>query len=73
MGSSSDSDSDFTPHSSSPLFIHSSDVPGMSLVNVPFAGSGFGGWRRSIIVSLSSKNKIGFIDGTCPKPAERSP
>nr|XP_016488684.1 PREDICTED: uncharacterized protein LOC107808658 [Nicotiana tabacum] len=27
----------------------------------------------SVIVSLSAKNKIGLVDGTCPKPADSSP
>ncbi|XP_019251346.1 PREDICTED: uncharacterized protein LOC109230286 [Nicotiana attenuata] len=71
--SSSVSDSEYTPRAFSPLFLHSSDIPGMSLVVVPFSCSGFGGWRRSIIVSLSARNKIAFIDGTYPKPSVGSP
>ncbi|XP_070015971.1 uncharacterized protein [Nicotiana sylvestris] len=71
--SSSASDSEYTPRASSPLFLHSSDIQGMSLVVVTFPGSGFGGWRRSIIVSLSARNKIAFIDGTYLKPSMGSP
>uniref|UniRef100_A0A1S4A8U1 Retrotransposon Copia-like N-terminal domain-containing protein n=1 Tax=Nicotiana tabacum TaxID=4097 RepID=A0A1S4A8U1_TOBAC len=48
-----------------PYFFHSSDAPGMSLVNAPFDGRGFPGWRRSILIVLSTKKKLGFIDGTC--------
>ncbi|XP_019238637.1 PREDICTED: uncharacterized protein LOC109218721 [Nicotiana attenuata] len=51
-----------------PYFLHSSDAPGMSLVNAVFDGRGFQGWRRSILIALSAKNKLGFIDGTCPAP-----
>ncbi|XP_019238208.1 PREDICTED: uncharacterized protein LOC109218306 [Nicotiana attenuata] len=58
----------YTPDPSSPLFIHSSDIPRTCLVSIPFNGSGYGGWKRSMIVSLSAKNKIGFVDGSCPKP-----
>ncbi|XP_016502890.1 uncharacterized protein LOC107821015 [Nicotiana tabacum] len=65
--------SEFIPKPSSPIFLHSSDIPGLSLVPVPFSGSGFGGWRRSIIVSLSGRNKIEFIDGTLPRPSPNSP
>ncbi|XP_075076532.1 uncharacterized protein LOC142163171 [Nicotiana tabacum] len=71
--SSTTGDSEFTPRASSPLFLHSSYISRMSLVVVPFSGCGFGGWRRSIIVSLSARNKIAFIDGSFPKPAADSP
>lgn len=63
----------FTPRPSSPLFLHSFDIPGLSLVPVPFSGSGFGGWRRNIIVSLSAINKIEFIDETFPRSPHNSP
>lgn len=55
---------------SDPSYISSSDVPGISLVGVPFSGTGFGGWRRNMIVSLTARNKIGFIDGSYARPAE---
>ncbi|XP_019261720.1 PREDICTED: uncharacterized protein LOC109239589 [Nicotiana attenuata] len=69
----STSSSAYTPNTKSPLFLLSSDVPGVSLVPVPFSGSGFGGWKRSMIVSLSARNKRAFIDGSCPKPAATFP
>nr|XP_009778048.1 PREDICTED: uncharacterized protein LOC104227499 [Nicotiana sylvestris] len=58
----------FSPDPTSPLFFHSSDIPGISLVPVPFSDSSFGGWKRKMIVALSAKNKIAFVDGTCPRP-----
>ncbi|XP_070008012.1 uncharacterized protein [Nicotiana sylvestris] len=64
---------EFIPRPSSPLFLYFYDIPGLFLVPVPFSGSSFGGWRRSIIVSLSSRNKIEFIDGTFPRPPHNSP
>ncbi|XP_070014151.1 uncharacterized protein LOC142162462 [Nicotiana tabacum] len=64
---------EFTPRASSYLFLHPSDVPGTSLVGVPFSDTGFGGWKRSIIVSLSARNKIAFIDGTLPRSPINSP
>ncbi|XP_019264486.1 PREDICTED: uncharacterized protein LOC109242109 [Nicotiana attenuata] len=67
------SSANFIPDPSSPLFLLSSDVPGVSLVSNPFSGTGFGGWRRNMIVSLSARNNIGFIDGTVLKPPENSP
>ncbi|XP_060200101.1 uncharacterized protein LOC132628328 [Lycium barbarum] len=50
-------------------YLHSSDFPGMNLVNFTFDGKGYGGWRRSVLIALSAKNKIDFIDGTCKVPA----
>ncbi|XP_009797574.1 uncharacterized protein [Nicotiana sylvestris] len=41
-----------------PYFLHACDAPGMS---------------RSILITLSAKNKLGFIDGSCPTPAPNSP
>lgn len=54
---------------SHPYFLHASDAPRMVLVNCPFDGKGYAGGRRSILISLSAKNKLGFIDGTLPAPA----
>ncbi|XP_019262541.1 PREDICTED: uncharacterized protein LOC109240365 [Nicotiana attenuata] len=51
-----------------PFFLHSSDAPGMSLVNAVFDGKGFQGWKRSILIALSAKNKVGFINGTVAPP-----
>lgn len=63
----------YSPNPSSPLHLHSSDVPGTCLVPVPFSRSGYGGWKKSMIVSLSAKNKIALIDGSCPKPSDSAP
>ncbi|XP_075088114.1 uncharacterized protein LOC142170176 [Nicotiana tabacum] len=52
-----------------PYFLHSSDAPGMTLVTSPFDGRGFPGWRRSILIALSAKNKLAFINGICDEPA----
>lgn len=48
-----------------PYYLHPLDTPGMVLVNTPFDGRGFAGQRRSILITLSAKNKLGFIDGAC--------
>ncbi|XP_075091798.1 uncharacterized protein LOC142171966 [Nicotiana tabacum] len=55
-----------------PYFLHSSDASGMTLVNTIFTGRGFQGWRRSVLIALLAKNKLGFINGTCPAPAATS-
>nr|XP_043615690.1 uncharacterized protein LOC122587575 [Erigeron canadensis] len=52
-----------------PLFLASSDHPGMMLTYTPFNGGNFFGWSRTIKMALGAKLKLGFIDGTTPKPA----
>ncbi|XP_059316718.1 uncharacterized protein LOC132067476 [Lycium ferocissimum] len=59
--------------SSSPFFLHPSDSPGMTLVNTTFDGRGFAGWRRALLIALSAKNKLGFINGSCKSPSVDSP
>ncbi|KAK9690007.1 hypothetical protein RND81_09G098300 [Saponaria officinalis] len=55
-----------------PLYIQSSDHPGMKLVSHVFEGQGFDNWKRSMLIALSAKNKLEFIDGTSPKPSTSS-
>ncbi|GJX04060.1 retrovirus-related pol polyprotein from transposon TNT 1-94 [Tanacetum coccineum] len=47
----------------------SSDHPGMMLTTTPFNGGNFLGWSRTIKITLGAKFKLGFIDGSSPKPA----
>ncbi|GKC94116.1 pyridoxal 5'-phosphate synthase-like subunit PDX1.2, partial [Tanacetum coccineum] len=47
----------------------SSDHPGMMLTTTPFNGGNFLGWSRTIKMALGAKFKLGFIDGSSPKPA----
>nr|XP_017225299.1 PREDICTED: uncharacterized protein LOC108201523 [Daucus carota subsp. sativus] len=54
----------------SPYYLHPSDNPGMKLVSLQFDGTGFGDWKRSMMMSLSAKNITGFIDGTIVKPPD---
>ncbi|XP_015166024.1 uncharacterized protein [Solanum tuberosum] len=58
---------------SSLYFLHPSDSPGMNLINFVFDGHGYGGWRRSILIALSAKHKLGFIDGSYAPPTSDSP
>ncbi|XP_049355774.1 uncharacterized protein LOC125820389 [Solanum verrucosum] len=46
----------------------SANSPGAVLVPVPFDGTGFHSWRRSVLRSLSVKNKLVFINGECKRP-----
>nr|GEV07024.1 hypothetical protein CTI12_AA427390 [Tanacetum cinerariifolium] len=52
-----------------PLSINNSDHPGMVLTQTPFNGGNFLRWSRNIKMALGAKLKLGFIDGTCAKPA----
>ncbi|XP_059431677.1 uncharacterized protein LOC132165206 [Corylus avellana] len=54
---------------SSPLFLHSGDNPGILLVPQPLSGENYSTWSRSMLVALSAKNKMCFIDGSFPKPS----
>ncbi|XP_070055240.1 uncharacterized protein [Nicotiana tomentosiformis] len=49
------------------------DSPSMTLVNTVFDGRGYPGWRRSILLSLSAKKKLSFINGACQSPDLKSP
>ncbi|XP_019236265.1 PREDICTED: uncharacterized protein LOC109216556 [Nicotiana attenuata] len=40
----------------------------MLLVNTPFDGRGYGGWRRGMLIALSAKNTVGLIDGIFLQP-----
>ncbi|XP_016485413.1 uncharacterized protein LOC107805838 [Nicotiana tabacum] len=63
---------DYT-HLYHPLYVHRSDLLGSSLVTKPFDGSCYGSWHRSILVALSVRNKLEFINGTSERPQEGSP
>nr|GEV00660.1 hypothetical protein [Tanacetum cinerariifolium] len=52
-----------------PLHLASSDHPGMMLTSTLFNGSNFLGWSRTIKMAFGAKLKLGFIDGSSPKPA----
>nr|XP_009592340.1 uncharacterized protein LOC104089199 [Nicotiana tomentosiformis] len=55
-------------NATSPLYIHSSDSPGSTLVPAPFDEIGYRSWRRSVLRALSVKNKLGFINGDSKRP-----
>lgn len=71
--SSSSANSSPTSDHTSPYFIASSDNPNSVLVTFVFNGVGFNSWKRSMMISLAAKNKIGFIDGSITKPSDSNP
>lgn len=58
---------------SSHYYLHPSDNPGVKLVSIKFDGTGYNDWKRSFLISLSAKNKCGFVDGTIVKPDATDP
>lgn len=53
-----------------PFYLHDNDHVGLVLVTDRLStASEFHSWRRSVRMALNVRNKLGFIDGTVPKPA----
>ncbi|QHO44758.1 uncharacterized protein DS421_6g173460 [Arachis hypogaea] len=48
--------------------LHLSDHPWLILVSQPLQEDNYASWCRSMRLALSGKRKIGFIDGSLPKP-----
>ncbi|KAM1046990.1 hypothetical protein PS2_026158 [Malus domestica] len=46
---------------SDPYALHHSDHPNLVLVSKPLEGDNYSTWSRAMRISLSAKNKIGFI------------
>ncbi|XP_010530832.1 PREDICTED: uncharacterized protein LOC104807314 [Tarenaya hassleriana] len=57
-----------------PLFLHAADSSSFTLVSEKLQGeTNYNLWSRSVIKALITKNKLGFIFGTLPKPSESHP
>lgn len=54
---------DPTMNAGSVYYLHPSDS-GQKLMNLVFSDSGFMDWKRVMIIALSGKNKLGFVDGS---------
>lgn len=54
--------------SSSPYFLHNGDHPGLNLVSNLLTGANYHTWRRAMLMALTTKNKVGFVDGTISRP-----
>ena len=53
-----------------PYYLHSTDHPNLVLVwDRLTIASEFHAWRRSVRMTLNVRNKLGFIDGTMPRPS----
>ena len=74
MASSSSSSSDSSgsrsaiEDPSNPHFLHHLDNPGLVLVSQPLTGDNYSSWSRVMLIALSVKNKLRFVDGSIIKP-----
>ncbi|KAL5754433.1 hypothetical protein ACOSP7_022653 [Xanthoceras sorbifolium] len=53
---------------SNPFYLHHSDSPGLVLVSQRLTGENYASWSRAMLIALSVKNKLGFVDGSITKP-----
>lgn len=51
------------------LWLHPAESVDSTLLPVVFEDTRYRSWRRGILWGISVKNKIGFINGKCIKPA----
>lgn len=56
---------------SNPLYVHSADHAGISLVSE--LAISFNTWRRMMIMDLGARNKAVFVDGSYPELPENHP
>ena len=55
-----------------PLYSHPSYNQCLSLAANVFNGENFDNWKRSVIIALSEKHKLAFIDGSCTNAGSTS-
>ncbi|GKA04084.1 ribonuclease H-like domain-containing protein [Tanacetum coccineum] len=55
------------------LYLHHTDASSTPLINVKLTGTdNYNVWSHAMTLALHSKNKIGFIDGKCKKPTDKT-
>ncbi|XP_070043295.1 uncharacterized protein [Nicotiana tomentosiformis] len=51
-----------------PLYLHSTDVSGISLISLQLSGAkNYCLWRKYMRIALLGRNKLGFVDGSWKK------
>ncbi|XP_068643006.1 uncharacterized protein [Aristolochia californica] len=58
---------------SNSYYIHYSDSPGQVLVSQLLTGENYISWSCAMLIALSVKNKVGFVDGFIPEPQSVDP
>lgn len=56
-----------TEDSSSPFYLQYSQSLGTTLVSKLLIGENYVSWSRAMIITLSAKNKLDFVDGSITK------
>lgn len=59
---------DLSDPTQSPLFMHSADHPGLNIISLRLEETNYDDWSYAMRISLDAKNKIGFVDGSLPRP-----
>ncbi|KAF5449632.1 hypothetical protein F2P56_030057 [Juglans regia] len=59
-----------TENISSAYFLHHGDNPSSILVTQPLTGENYHTWSRSMMMALTTKNKVGFVNGTISPPSD---
>jgi hypothetical protein len=66
------SSSSFTIDDSSPYHLHHGDSPGTVLVSQLLDGDNYHTWSLSMVMTLTAKNKLSFLNGSLSKPSDES-
>ncbi|XP_071729077.1 uncharacterized protein [Rutidosis leptorrhynchoides] len=54
-----------------PLYLHASDTTNTPLIFIKLKGTeNYNVWSRAMLLALSTKNKVGFVNGTCRKSTD---
>ena len=56
--------------STHPYFVHQSDHPNLMLVLIKLNDTNYPSWSKSMIYALTTKNRVGFINGSIQPPSE---
>ncbi|WVZ16874.1 hypothetical protein V8G54_009856 [Vigna mungo] len=52
------------------LYLHPNENPAISLVSPVLNNTNYHSWNRSFVTALSAKNKVEFVLGSAPEPAQ---
>ena len=53
-------------------YLHHGDSPGAILVSQPLLGDNYHTWSRSMMMALTAKSKVGFVNGMIMQPEDES-
>ncbi|XP_074283894.1 uncharacterized protein LOC141608438 [Silene latifolia] len=56
----------------SPFYLGSHDIPGIKISSISLTYSNYEDWSRDIRMSLKSRRKYGFCDGSITKPTDKN-